>query len=150
MIIGLDHIAIAVADFEVAIHRFLEDFGLSHAGNEDVHSAQTKTAFFPIAGTKIELIHPLDGEGPVQKYLEKRGDGLHHICFRTDDVVGDMNRLKEKGYRFLSTGPTPGAHGTLVAFIHPKSAGGVLIELAQHPETSLHPSANDNPQNPSC
>ena len=73
MIIGLDHIAIAVADFEAAIQRFLEDFGLTHAGNEDVHSAQTKTAFFPITGTKIELIHPLDGAGPVQKHLEKRG-----------------------------------------------------------------------------
>ena len=144
MIIGLDHIAIAVADFEAAIQRFLEDFGLTHAGNEDVHSAQTKTAFFPITGTKIELIHPLDGAGPVQKHLEKRGEGLHHICFKTDDVVGDMNRLREKGYRFLSDAPTPGAHGTLVAFIHPKSAGGVLIELAQHPETESHSPANDN------
>ena len=144
MIIGLDHIAIAVADFEAAIQRFLEDFGLTHTGNEDVHLAQTKTAFFPIAGTKIELIHPLDGTGPVQKFLEKRGEGLHHICFRTDDVVGDMGRLKEKGYRFLSAVTTPGAHGTLVAFIHPKSAGGVLIELAQHPETDNHPSVDAN------
>lgn len=133
MIIGLDHIAIAVPNFDEAIERFLLDFGLNYKGTEDVVSAKTKTAFFPIAGTKIELIHPLNGEGPVQKYLEKRGGGLHHICFKTDNIEDDMKRLKEKGYRFLSEKPQPGAHGTQVAFIHPKSAGGVLIELAQHP-----------------
>ena len=133
MIVALDHIAIAVPELQAAINRFAEDFGLTFAGTEAVESAQTMTAFFPIEGTQIELIHPLNGQGPVQKSLEKRGPGLHHICFRTDDIHGDMNSLKEKGYRFLSDGPTPGAHGTLVAFIHPKSAGGVLIELAQHP-----------------
>ena len=134
MIIGLDHIAIAVPDFDEAIERFLLDFGLNYKGTEDVTSAKTKTAFFPIKGTKIELIHPLHGEGPVQKYLEKRGGGLHHICFETDDVDEDMVRLREKGYRFLSDEPQPGAHGTRVAFIHPKSAGGILIELAEHPK----------------
>lgn len=134
MIIGLDHIAIAVSDFDSAIERFLLDFGLNYKGTEDVILAKTKTAFFPIEGTKIELIHPLNGEGPVQKYIEKKGGGLHHICFKTDDIEDDMERLKEKGYQFLSEEPQQGAHGTRVAFIHPKSAGGVLIELAQHPE----------------
>ena len=134
MIIGLDHIAIAVPDFSEAIERFLLDFGLNYDGTQDVVSAKTKTAFFPVKGTKIELIHPLDGGGPVQKFLEKRGGGLHHICFETDDVRGDMERLIEKGYKFLSEEPQPGAHGTRVAFIHPKSAGGVLIELAEHPK----------------
>ena len=136
MITGLDHIAIAVADLDQAIARFAEDLGIPLEGTEDVESAKTKTAFFPISGTRIELIHPLRGEGPVAKYLEKRGGGLHHICFRTDDIHADMERLTAKGYRFLSDAPTPGAHGTLVAFIHPRSAGGVLIELAQHPEDS--------------
>ena len=134
MIVGLDHIAIAVPDFTEAIERFLIDFGLNYDGVEDVVPAKTKTAFFPIKGTKIELIHPLDGEGPVQKYLDKRGGGLHHICFETNDIEDDMSRLQEKGYRFLSVEPQPGAHGTRVAFIHPKSAGGVLIELAEHPK----------------
>ena len=96
MIIGLDHIAIAVADFEAAIQRFLEDFGLTHAGNEDVHSAQTKTAFFPLPVRKSSS-HPSPGWSRLmQKHLEKRGEGLHHICFKTDDVLGDMNRLKGK------------------------------------------------------
>ena len=133
MIIALDHIAIAVPELQAAIARFAEDFGLDFAGTEAVESAQTMTAFFPIQGTQIELIHPLDGKGPVQTSLEKRGPGLHHICFRTDDIQADMQKLKDKGYRFLSEGPTAGAHGSLVAFIHPKSAGGVLIELAEHP-----------------
>ena len=70
----------------------------------------------------------------MQKFIEKRGGGLHHICFETDDVAGDMARLQEKGYRFLSEKPVPGAHNTKVAFIHPKSAGGVLIELAELPK----------------
>lgn len=134
MITGLDHIAIAVSDIEAAIARFAEDFGIPMSGREDVPTEQTRTAFFPLEGTRIELIHPMDGKGPVAASLAKRGEGMHHICFRTDDVVGDMERLKAKGYRFLSDAPKPGAHGTQVVFIHPKSCGGVLIELAQHPE----------------
>lgn len=132
MIIGLDHIAVAVPDLEKAIKRFAEDFGIEFAGSESVLDAKTTTAFFPISGTQIELVHPLNGEGPVAKYLEKKGGGLHHICFKTDDVAGDMQRLSEKGYEFLSDAPKPGAHNTRVAFIHPKCTDGVLIELAQH------------------
>lgn len=134
MIIGLDHIAIAVPDFEKAIKRFAEDFGIEFAGSEAVEDAKTTTAFFPISGTQIELVHPLNGEGPIKGFLEKKGGGLHHICFKTDDVEADMKRLTEKGYIFLSDAPKPGAHNTRVAFIHPKCTDGVLIELAQHPE----------------
>ena len=133
MIRRLDHIAIAVPDMEAAIARFVDDLGIELAGREAVPSESTSTAFLPIDGTKIELIHPIAGEGPVAAYLEKRGGGLHHLCFETDDIEADMARLKEKGYRFLSEAPKPGAHGTRVAFIHPKSCGGVLIELAEHP-----------------
>lgn len=131
MITHLDHIAIAVPDLEKAIKRFLEDFGLSFNGTEDVEAAQTTTAFFPIEGTQIELIHPLNGGGPVAKYLEKKGGGIHHICFRSDNILEDVERLKAKGYQFLSDAPTPGAHGCQVIFIHPKSCDGVLIELNQ-------------------
>ncbi|MEC7987424.1 MAG: methylmalonyl-CoA epimerase [Myxococcota bacterium] len=132
MIKRLDHIAIAVSDIDNAIKRFLEDFGLEYKGREEVIPAKTETAFFPIEGTQIELIHPLNGEGPVKRHLERRGEGLHHICFETDDIEADMKHLKAKGYRFLSEEPQSGAHNTLVAFIHPKSAGGVLIELAEY------------------
>ncbi len=138
MIVGLDHIAIAVPDLEKAIKRFLEDFGIEFKGTETVRPAQTTTAFFPIPGTQIELVHPLEGGGPIAKYLEKKGGGIHHICFKTDDVDADMARLKDKGYIFLSEAPTPGAHNTRVIFIHPKCSDGVLIELAEHPADEHH------------
>jgi methylmalonyl-CoA/ethylmalonyl-CoA epimerase len=131
MITALDHIAIAVPDLERAIARFMEDFGLTYKGREDVDSAKTRTAFFPLPATQIELVHPLNGEGPIAKYLEKRGGGLHHLCFRTDDIDADVARLKAKGYQFLSEAPTVGAHNCKVIFIHPKSCDGVLIELSQ-------------------
>ena len=134
MITALDHIAIAVPDFEGAIARFLEDFGLHHDGNEVVDAAQTTTAFFSVPETHIELVHPLDGTGPIATYLEKRGGGLHHLCFRTDDIDADVERLRAKGYQFTSDAPTPGAHGARVIFIHPKSCDGVLIELSQPAE----------------
>jgi len=131
MITALDHIAIAVPDLEKAIKRFLEDFGLEYKGTEDVVDAKTTTAFFPLPETSIELVHPLNGEGPIAKYLEKKGGGLHHLCFRSDNIEADVARLKEKGYQFLSDAPTNGAHDCKVIFIHPKSCDGVLIELNQ-------------------
>jgi methylmalonyl-CoA/ethylmalonyl-CoA epimerase len=129
MIVSLDHIAIAVPDLQSAINRFLEDFGLNFEGTEDVATAKTRTAFFPIDGTSIELVHPLEGQGAIATYLEKKGPGLHHLCFRSNDLDADVERLREKGYQFLSGTPSPGAHNTRVIFIHPKSCDGVLIEL---------------------
>ncbi len=134
MIVALDHIAIAVPDLNEAVRRFLDDFGLQYEGTQDVEQARTSTAFFPISGTSIELVHPLNGEGPLVKYLEKYGPGLHHLCFRTDDIDSDVARLKGLGYQFLSDQPSPGAHNTRVIFIHPKSCGGVLIELNEYPK----------------
>ncbi len=145
MITGLDHVAIAVPDLEAAIRRFADDMGLRLAGTEDVLAAQTRTAFFPLPGTQIELIHPLNGAGPVQTHLDKRGGGLHHLAFRTDDILADMRRLQERGYQLLSEAPRPGAHHTLTVFIHPKSTGGVLIELVQYPEGS--PDNTDSERN---
>lgn len=131
MITALDHIAIAVPDLQKAIERFLHDFGLPFEGTEDVLAAQTSTAFFPLPPTSIELIHPLEGKGPVASYLDKRGGGLHHLCFRSDDIHADVARLREKGYQFLADEPSPGAHDSLTIFIHPRSCDGVLIELNQ-------------------
>ncbi len=137
MIVALDHIAIAVPDFDRAIKRFMEDFGLPYKGSEDVEAAKTSTAFFPLPETSIELVHPLRGEGPIAGYLEKKGGGLHHLCFRSDDIEADMAHLKAKGYQFLSEAPTLGAHNCKVIFIHPKSCDGVLIELNQ-PQDEQH------------
>lgn len=130
MITALDHIAIAVPDLEAAIARFSQDFGLELKGIEDVTSAQTKTAFFPLPETQIELLHPLDGKGPIAKFLQRRS-GLHHLCFRSDNIYADIERLKSKGYQFITDQPQPGAHGSLTIFIHPKSCDGVLVEISQ-------------------
>jgi len=131
MIVALDHVAIAVPDLEKSIKRFMEDFGLEYKGSEDVTAAKTSTAFFPLPATSIELVHPLKGEGPIAGYLEKKGPGLHHLCFRSDDIDADVAHLKGKGYQFLSDAPTDGAHNSKVIFIHPRSCDGVLIELNQ-------------------
>jgi methylmalonyl-CoA/ethylmalonyl-CoA epimerase len=137
MIVALDHIAIAVPDLDKAIKRFMDDFGLKYEGKEDVPAAKTSTAFFPLPETSIELVHPLNGEGPIAGFLEKKGGGLHHLCFRSDDIEADVAHLKAKGYQFLSDAPTIGAHNCKVIFIHPKSCDGVLIELNQ-PQDDHH------------
>ena len=103
-------------------------------GAEVVEAAQTTTAFFSVPPTHIELVHPLEGRGPIATYLDKRGGALHHLCFRSDDIDADVARLRDKGYQFTSDAPTPGAHGSRVIFIHPKSCDGVLIELSQPAE----------------
>jgi methylmalonyl-CoA/ethylmalonyl-CoA epimerase len=131
VILRLSHIAIAVPDLEAAIQRLVEDLGLPMEGREDVAAALTRTAFFPVQGTRIELVHPLDGKGPIAGFLEKKGPGLHHICFETDDIDADVEKLRARGYQFLAPAPTPGAHGTRVIFIHPRCFDGVLVELAQ-------------------
>lgn len=131
MITALDHIAIAVPDLEKSIKRFMDDFGLTFDGTEDVIAAKTSTAFFPVPPTNIELVHPLNGDGPIAGYLEKKGGGLHHLCFRSDNIEEDVERLTAKGYQFLGDAPYPGAHGSKVIFIHPRSCDGVLIELNQ-------------------
>ena len=137
MITRLDHIAIAVPDLSASIRRFCTDLGLQLAGREDVLSAQTSTAFLPVPGTSIELVHPLEGQGAIAKFLERRPQGgLHHLCFATDDIDADVQRLRALGYAFTSEAPTPGAHGTRVIFLHPRGFDGVLIELAQHPQVS--------------
>ena len=131
MIRRLDHIAIAVPDLDRAIKRFSEDLGLTFEGAEAVPSQLTTTAFFPIGPAHVELVTPLNGKGPIAKFLEKRSGGLHHLCFSTDDIDADVARLKAKGWEFLSPAPTPGAHGCRVIFIHPRSCEGVLIELSE-------------------
>lgn len=132
MILTLEHIAIAVDDLDAGVHRWADELGLSFEGREDVASQKTTTAFLRVGGTHVELVHPLDGEGPIADALKKRGPGIHHLCFSVDDLDAEIARLKGLGWRFTTDGPTPGAHGTRVIFAHPKSTGGVLIELVEH------------------
>jgi len=130
----IDHIAIAVPDLHAAIKRFTADLGMTLSGQESVSAAQTDTAFFPVEAHRIELISPLDGKGPVQKFIDKRRGGLHHICFSTENLLEKQAELKEKGYQFISDTPTPGAHNSQVLWIHPSCTDGLLVELVQHAE----------------
>lgn len=126
----LDHIGIAVESIEsgLAIYRTL---GIEADSIEEVADQGVRVAFLPVGDSRIELLEPTRDDSPVARHLESRGAGLHHISLRVPDIRLAMARLSEAGFRLLSEEPVRGAHGCLVCFIHPKSAGGVLIELSQ-------------------
>ena len=127
---ALDHIGIAVdsIDSGLAIYRSL---GIEVEGVEEVADQKVRVAFLPVGDTRIELLEPTDEASPIAGFLERRGAGLHHICLRVADIRAAMAQLSEEGYRLLSEEPLRGAHDCLVCFVHPKSAGGVLIELSE-------------------
>ena len=126
----LDHIGIAVRsiDAATAIYRAL---GLDVQHVEDVPTQGVKTAFLSVGDSSLELLEPLSGQSGVAKFIEKRGEGIHHICFRVDDIEAHLAHLKERGYRLINEAPVPGAHGCRVAFLHPAAGNGVLIELSE-------------------
>jgi len=126
----LDHIGIAVESIDsgLAIYQAL---GVEVEGIEEVADQKVRVAFLPVGDTRIELLEPTDDTSPIANHLERRGAGLHHICLRVPDIRAAMAQLSEEGYRLLSEEPLRGAHECLVCFIHPKSAGGVLIEISQ-------------------
>ena len=128
-ILRIDHIGLAVQDEQAA--RFWEALGLARAGSETVPAEGVTVGFFPVGPSRIELLEPSAGEGPVQKFLANRGEGIHHICFEVDDIRGLLAQLIAAGVELTSPEPRPGAEGSLVAFIHPRAAHGVLIELRQ-------------------
>ncbi len=131
----LDHIAIAVKSIDVS-EKFYKDLGLTFAPEREIVEEQkVKTAFANIdVNAHIELLEPTDPESTIQKFIDTKGEGIHHICFKVKDVVAKTNELTAKGYRFIYPAPRLGAGGCMVNFMHPKSTGGVLIELSQRPE----------------
>jgi methylmalonyl-CoA/ethylmalonyl-CoA epimerase len=126
----LDHIGIAVASLAEGA-AFYEALGLEVTGTDEVPEQGVKVAFLPVGDTRLELLEPTGPDSPIAKHLEKRGPGMHHLCVRVDDIEATMRRLADAGYRLLSDEPQPGAHGCKVCFVHPKSTGGVLLELSQ-------------------
>lgn len=126
----LDHIGIAVGSLADG-RRFYEALGLEVEGVEEVPSQRVRVAFLPLGDTRLELLEPTAESSPIAKHLERRGPGLHHLCVRVDDIRATMRQLASQGYRLLSDEPVEGAHGCLVCFVHPKDAGGVLVELSQ-------------------
>ena len=135
MLKKINHIAIAVKDVEASSRLFGEVLGFSGGGIEVFDNFEVKVAFFAIGDVKIELVEPLNPDGGVAKFLAKRGEGIHHIAFEVDDVAAALDHYKSKGVRLINERPEPGANDTLVAFLHPKSTGGVLLEILQ-PATS--------------
>jgi methylmalonyl-CoA/ethylmalonyl-CoA epimerase len=125
----LDHIGIAVRSIEDAkIYRAL---GLDIDHVETVGTQGVKTAFLSVGDSNVELLEPTSADSPVGKFIEKRGEGIHHICFRVDNIEEHLERLKKEGFRLINESPVPGAHGCRVAFLHPAAGNGVLIELSE-------------------
>lgn len=133
MLIRLDHIGIAVQDMQDALQFFQDALGmnLDHIALEE--GGKTSVAFLPVGGSEVELVQPQESESGLAKFLAKRGEGIHHICFEVDDIDGALSQLKAHGAQLIDETPRVNAGGTKYAFIHPKSAHGVLIELYQKP-----------------
>ncbi len=128
---GLDHIGIAVHSLEEG-RAFYEAIGLKMESGGEVEEQKVRVGFLDVGDTRLELLEATAPDSPIARHIERRGPGLHHLCFEVPDIIAAMERLREEGYRLLSEEPQVGAHGSLVCFVHPKSSGGVLIELSQH------------------
>jgi len=127
----LDHVAIAVTNLEETLKFYEESLGLTRLDIEVVEEQGVRVAKLEVGNTHIELLEPLSPDSPVGKFLAQRGPGLHHICIGVDDIKGRLDCLKEKGTRLIDQEPKIGAGGAKIAFVHPKSTGGVLLELSQ-------------------
>ncbi len=127
----INHIAVAVSDIEESLAFWRDALGLELAELRDVSAESAQIAFLPVGGTEIELVRPTTDDSGLAKYIEKRGQGMHHLCLETDDIEAMMAQLKEKDVQLINESPRTGADGKKYAFIHPKSTGGVLIELYQ-------------------
>jgi len=134
MLKKINHIAIAVNNIEEAAKFYQEVMGLTLSGVEVVTAQKTRVGFFKIGESNIELVQPAEPDSPLTKFLETKGQGIHHICFEVDDVEAEVKSFLEKGATMIDQKPRPGAHGTKVAFVHPKSSNGVLIELCELPK----------------
>ncbi len=129
MIKQIEHIGIAVRDLNQAIKFYEEFLGSKCYSIEEVIDQKVKTAFFKVGSTKIELLEGTSPESPIAKFIEKRGEGIHHIAFAVDDVKAKLDELKEKNVQLIDQEPRTGAEGLQIAFIHPKAANGVLTEI---------------------
>ncbi len=130
----IEHIGIAVASLDEAIPYYENVLGLKCYSVEEVKDQKVKTAFFKIGQTKLELLESTDPEGPIGKYIEKRGQGVHHIAFAVNDLSSALPELEEKGIRLIDKTPRKGAEGLNIGFLHPKSTFGVLTELCEEPK----------------
>ena len=130
----IEHIGIAVKSIEEQLPYYEEVLGLKCYNIETVEDQKVKTVFFKVGQTKIELLEPTDEESTVAKFIEKRGEGVHHIAYATKNLNETLKEVESKGVRLIDKQGRPGAEGLSIAFLHPKSTGSVLTELCEHPE----------------
>ncbi|MBE3593318.1 MAG: methylmalonyl-CoA epimerase [Thermoanaerobacter sp.] len=131
MIKKIDHIGIAVKSIEEASKFYKDVLGLEITGVEVVEEQKVKTAFIPVRDSEIELLESTSDDGPIAKFIEKRGEGIQHIALQVDDIEKTLEELKQKGIKLIDEVPRYGAGGAKIAFVHPKSTNGVLLELCQ-------------------
>lgn len=130
----IDHIGIATGSIDEVAMFWREALGLEVPETEEVADQKVRVAMLPIGESRIELLEATTGDSPISKFLQKRGPGIHHIAIRIDDIRAALAQLKAKGARLIDEEPRVGAGGCLVAFVHPSSAGGVLLELVEQPK----------------
>ena len=131
MKVKIDHIGIAVGDLAGALAFFRDALGLDVEAPEDVASQRVRAHFLPLGDSSIELLEGTAPDSPISKFVAKRGPGMHHVALRVDDIAAALAELKARGVRLIDEAPRPGAHGSRVAFIHPASTQGVLVELVE-------------------
>lgn len=127
----INHIGVAVRSIDAATPFYRDVLGMVFEGTEVVAEQKVKVAFFSVGESRVELLEPTADDSPVAKFLEKNGEGTHHVAYEVDDLVATLTRLKAAGIRLIDEVPRCGAHGTRIAFLHPKASGGVLTELCQ-------------------
>ena len=128
----IDHIGIAVRSLADAVKTYEDVIGLKVSGYETVQDQAVNLAMIPIGDSRIELLEPLHANSPIEKFMAKRGEGMHHIAVEVDDIEAALERFKASGARLIDATPRRGAHNTKIAFIHPASTHGVLLELVEH------------------
>jgi methylmalonyl-CoA/ethylmalonyl-CoA epimerase len=131
---AIDHLGIAVRSLDASEALFTQLLGVPARAREQVDSEGVRVAFFQVGESSFELLEPLNDAAPIARFLEKRGEGIHHVCLRVDDIEREIERLKAAGFQFVGQAPRMGAGGHRVAFVHPKSAGGILTELVESPK----------------
>ena len=134
----IEHIGIATKGLDEALEFWRDALGLEVVHIEEVEEQRVRVAMLPVGEPRIELLEPTTEDSPVARFLEKRGPGIHHIAVRVEDIRARLAKLKEQGVRLIDETPRVGAGGCLVAFVHPSSANGVLLELVQHEEPGQH------------
>ena len=128
----IEHLGIATRRIDEAVEFWRDALGLEVVETEEVAEQKVRVAMLPVGESRVELLEPTSADSPVAKFLEKRGPGIHHIAVRVDDINQTLARLRSQGARLIDEEPRVGAGGSLIAFVHPASSGGVLLELVQH------------------